>query len=82
MAHQARIVVWLDSARMDGARIYQKLYPDKASQINFQEVERSLFPAEVLSFNQQGEGWPDVVFAEPELVAQTIDPQHDFPLRP
>ena len=80
MLHLARIVVWLDSTRMAGARIYQKLYPDKASQINFQEVDRSLFPAELLSFNQQGEGWPDVVFAEPELVAQTIDPQHDFPL--
>jgi multiple sugar transport system substrate-binding protein len=33
-----------------------------------------------LRFNQQGEGWPDVVFAEPNLVAQTIDSQHDFPL--
>jgi ABC-type glycerol-3-phosphate transport system substrate-binding protein len=80
MAHQARIVVWLDSTRMDGANIYQRLFPDKASQIDFQEVNRSQFPAEILRFNQQGKGWPDVVFAEPDLVAQTIDSQHDFPL--
>ena len=79
-AHPAPIVVWLDATRMEGAKIYQRLYPDKASQINFQEVDRSLFPDKVLSFNQQGEGWPDVVFAEPELVAQTSDPKHDFPL--
>ena len=77
---QAPITVWLDSTRMDGALIYQRLFPDKASQIDFQVVDRSQFPAEVLRFNQQGAGWPDVVFAEPELVAQTIDTQHDFPL--
>ncbi len=77
---QVRITVWLDSTRMDGAIIYQRLFPDKASLIDFQEVDRSQFPAEILRFNQQGKGWPDVVFAEPELVAQTIDDQHDFPL--
>ena len=75
-----RITVWLDSTRMEGAKIYQHLFPDKASQIDFVEVDRSQFPLEILHFNQQGQGWPDVVFAEPELVAQTIDQQHDFPL--
>jgi ABC-type glycerol-3-phosphate transport system substrate-binding protein len=65
---------------MDGATIYQTLFPNQASQIDFQIVDRSQFPAEILGFNQQGEGWPDVVFAEPELVAQTIDSQHDYPL--
>ena len=65
---------------MNGAAIYQKLFPNKASQIDFQIVDRSQFPAEILGFNQQGKGWPDVVFAEPELVAQTIDSQHDYPL--
>ncbi len=77
---QVRITVWLNSTRMEGARIYQNLFPDKASQIDFQEVDRTQFPAEVLEFNQQGKGWPDVVFAEPDLVAQTIDDQHNFPL--
>jgi ABC-type glycerol-3-phosphate transport system substrate-binding protein len=77
---QAKITVWLDSTRIHGAKIYQNLFPDKAGEIEFQEVDRSQFPAEVLRFNQQGEGWPDVVFAEPNLVAQTIDSQHDFPL--
>jgi len=77
---QDRITVWLDSTRLDGAQIYQNLFPDKAGQIDFQVVDRSQFPAEVLRFNQQGQGWPDVVFAEPELVARTIDSQHDFPL--
>ena len=79
-APQARITVWLDSTRMDGAKIYQQLFPGKASQMDFQIVDRTQFPAEVLHFNQAGQGWPDVVFAEPELVSQTIDSQHDFPL--
>ena len=79
-APQTKITVWLDSTRMDGATIYQKLFPNKASLIDFQIVDRSQFPAEILGFNQQGSGWPDVVFAEPELVAQTIDSQHDYPL--
>jgi multiple sugar transport system substrate-binding protein len=65
---------------MDGAFIYQRLFPDKASQMDFREVDRNQFPADVLRFNQQGEGWPDVVFAETNLVAQVVDPQHDFPL--
>jgi multiple sugar transport system substrate-binding protein len=77
---RGRITVWLDSDRMDGAFIYQKLFPDKASQMDFREVDRNQFPAEVLRFNQQGEGWPDVVFAETNLVAQVVDRQHDFPL--
>jgi len=65
---------------MDGAKIYQQLFPAQASQMDFQIVDRTQFPAEVLQFNQAGQGWPDVVFAEPELVAQTIDSQHDFPI--
>jgi ABC-type glycerol-3-phosphate transport system substrate-binding protein len=65
---------------MDGATIYQKLFPNKASLIDFEIVDRSQFPAKILGFTQQGKGWPDVVFAEPELVAQTIDSQHDYPL--
>ena len=79
-APQAPITVWLDATRMDGAKLYQKLFPEPAARIDFQEVDRSQFPAEVLRFNQRGQGWPDVVFAEPDLVAQTIDSQHDFPL--
>ena len=79
-APQTKITVWLDATRMEGAKIYQKLFPNKASLIDFQIVDRSQFPAEILGFNQQGNGWPDVVFAEPELVAQTIDSQHDYPL--
>ena len=77
---QSRITVWLDSARMDGAQIYQRLFPDKASLIDFQEVDRNQFPADVLRFNQQGQGWPDVVFAETNLVAQVVDSQHDYPI--
>ena len=75
-----RITIWLNSARMDGALIYQKLFPDKASQMDFREVDRNQFPAEVLRFNQQGGGWPDVIFAETNLVAKVVDPQHDFPI--
>jgi ABC-type glycerol-3-phosphate transport system substrate-binding protein len=80
MAHQARITIWLDSTRLEGAKIFHQLFPEKASLMDFHIVDRTQFPAEVLRFNQAGQGWPDVVFAEPELVAQTIDSQHDFPL--
>jgi ABC-type glycerol-3-phosphate transport system substrate-binding protein len=75
-----RITVWLDSARMDGANIYRKLFPEQAGQMDFREVDRDQFPDAVLRFNQQGAGWPDVVFAETNLVAQVVDSQHDFPL--
>ena len=77
---QPRITIWLDSVRMDGADIYRKLFPEKAAQMDFREVDRDQFPDAVLRFNQQGGGWPDVVFAETNLVAQVVDPQHDFPL--
>jgi ABC-type glycerol-3-phosphate transport system substrate-binding protein len=79
-APQAKITVWLDSTRMEGAAIYRRLFPEKAGRMDFREVDRAKFPAEVLRFNEQGEGWPDVVFAEPNLAAQTIDSRHDFPL--
>jgi multiple sugar transport system substrate-binding protein len=65
---------------MDGAKIYRQLFPDKAAQIDFQVVDRNQLPAQVLRFNQQGSGWPDVVFAETNLIAQTVDSQHDFPI--
>ncbi len=79
-ASQTRITVWLDDTRMDGANIYRQLFPDKASQIEFQVVDRSQFPAEILRFNQRGQGWPDVVFAETNLIARTVDSNHDYPL--
>ncbi len=75
-----RITIWLDSVRMDGAGIYRKLFPEKAAQMDFREVDRDQFPDAVLRFNQQGGGWPDVVFAETNLVARVVDSQHDFPL--
>ncbi|MGZ3431063.1 MAG: hypothetical protein ACXWN0_04785 [Isosphaeraceae bacterium] len=48
-APQARITVSLDSTRMDGARIYQQLFPGKAAQIDFQVVDRDRFPAQPTS---------------------------------
>ncbi len=79
-APAAGITVWLDGTRLAGARAYQKLYPEKAALIDFKEVDRGQFPAQILKFNQQGKGWPDVVFAEPDLVAQVADAEHDFAL--
>jgi hypothetical protein len=37
---------------MDDASIYQKLFPNKAIQIDFQIVDRPQFPAEILRVNQ------------------------------
>ena len=43
-------------------------------------VDREQFPAKVLLFNNTNQGWPDVVFAEPRLVARVADAAHNFPL--
>jgi ABC-type glycerol-3-phosphate transport system substrate-binding protein len=75
-----RITVWLDSARMEGAGIYRRLFPEKAARMDFREVDREGFPDAVLEYNRQGGGWPDVVFAETNLIARTVDAEHDFPL--
>lgn len=77
---QSRITVWLDPVRMEGAAIYSRLFPEKAVWLDFRNVDRTRFPEEILEFNRQGGGWPDVVFAETNLVARTVDPGHDFPL--
>ena len=42
-------------------------------------VDRGTFPAKVLLFKNTGRGWPDVVFPEPNLVAQVADASRDFP---
>jgi ABC-type glycerol-3-phosphate transport system substrate-binding protein len=34
----------------------------------------------VLLFNNTGKGWPDVIFAEPDIVGRVADDQHDYPL--
>lgn len=72
------IVIWIDPVREPAVLTYQELFPDRP--ISFEFVDRVEFPAQVLLFNTAGEGWPDVIFAEPELLAQAADAQHDYPL--
>lgn len=76
----APITVWIDDTRKPLVEAFKKKYPEKAALIKEEVVDRGQFPAKVLLFNNTGKGWPDVVFAEPNLVAQVADAAHDYPL--
>jgi multiple sugar transport system substrate-binding protein len=76
----APITVWVDDPRQPAIAAYIKAHPDKASLIKSVTVDREQFPAKVLLFNNTKSGWPDVVFAEPRLVARVADAAHNFPL--
>jgi ABC-type glycerol-3-phosphate transport system substrate-binding protein len=74
----AEVTVWVDTTRLDGVKLYQTKHPD--AKLKIVTVDRGQFPAKVLLFNNTNQGWPDVVFAEPNLVAQVADAAHHFPL--
>ncbi len=74
------ITVWIDADRMTAVKDYEAAHPGSASLIHAVVVDRTQFPAKVLLENNIGSGWPDVVFAEPNLVAQVSDAAHHFPL--
>ena len=75
----AEINVWVDATRLEAVEKYQELHPDVADLIRVSTVDRQEFPAKVLLFNNTGEGWPDVVFAEPSIVSRVADEAHSFP---
>lgn len=77
---KAPLVVWIDQDRQPYIDAYKKANPDKAALIQETIVDREQFPAKVLLFNNTGQGWPDVVFAEPRLVGRVADAAHQFPL--
>ncbi len=70
--------VWIDPPREKAVTLYLETFPD--ANIEYEFVDRGEFPAQVLLFNAAGEGWPDVMFAEPEILARAADEQHDYPL--
>jgi ABC-type glycerol-3-phosphate transport system substrate-binding protein len=74
------ITIWIDTTRQAAVDAFVKANPDKASLIKTEIVDRAEFAQKVLLFNNTGSGWPDVVFAEPEIVGQVADEQHDYPL--
>jgi multiple sugar transport system substrate-binding protein len=76
----AKITVWIDTTRQAAIDAFTKKYPDKAKLLNVVLVDRGQFPAKVLLFNNTGQGWPDVVFAESSIVGRTADVAHNFPL--
>lgn len=75
----APITVWVDSTREGAVKLYKEKNPDKADKIKIEIADRAQFPAKVLLFNNSGSGWPDVVFAEPEIVGQVADTSRNFP---
>src|SRR5262249_33192246 len=74
----AEITVWVDTTRLDGVKLYKQKHRD--AKLKIVNMDRGQFPAKVLLFNNTSQGWPDVVFAEPNLVAQVADAAHHFPL--
>ncbi len=74
------ITVWIDQPRQPVVDGFKAKYPQYASLINSTVVDRETLPAKTLLFNNTGSGWPDVVFAEPRLVARVSDAAHNFPL--
>jgi ABC-type glycerol-3-phosphate transport system substrate-binding protein len=76
----APITIWIDADRKTAIDEFKKAFPAEASKINAVVVDRNQFPAKVLLENNINKGWPDVVFAEPDLVAQVSDAAHHFPL--
>ena len=76
----APITVWIDQARQPMIDAFLKANPADASLIKAVVVDREQFPSKVLLFNNTNQGWPDVVFAEPRLVARVADAAHNFPL--
>lgn len=75
----AEINVWVDATRLPAVEKFQELHPDVADLIRISTVDRGEFPAKVLLFNNSGSGWPDVVFAEPSIVARVSDEAHSYP---
>ncbi|MGW5365910.1 ABC transporter substrate-binding protein [Actinopolymorpha pittospori] len=74
------LVVVVDSTRLEGVQKYQKLHPDVPLRIQV-FADRSAIPTRVLLDNYAADGgWPDVFFAEPNIVARTADRVHDYPL--
>ncbi len=76
----APITVWIDADRMTAINEFKQAFPAQASKIHAVVVDRNQFPAKVLLENNINNGGPDVVFAEPDLVAQVSDAAHHFPL--
>lgn len=79
-AQESPIVIWIDTTRQAAVDAYIAANPDKADLIQTEIVDRAEFAQKVLLFNNTGKGWPDVVFAEPDIIARVADEQHDYPL--
>lgn len=77
---KAPIVVWIDDVRQTGIDLFKKHNPDVAHLIKEEIQNRGELPTKVLLWNNINEGWPDVVFAEPDIVQAIADPAHDYPM--
>jgi ABC-type glycerol-3-phosphate transport system substrate-binding protein len=76
----APVTVWIDADRQPAFDAYVKAHPDKANLLKAVQVDREQLPAKTLLFNNTNQGWPDVVFAEPRIVARVADAAHHLPL--
>jgi ABC-type glycerol-3-phosphate transport system substrate-binding protein len=76
----APITVWYDAARQPAVDKWIATHPDQVDLVKFELADRGVFAQKVLLFNNIGKGWPDVVFAEPNIVMYVADPAHDYPM--
>ncbi len=76
----APVTVWIDADRQPAFDAYVAAHPDKADLLTAVTVDREQLPAKTLLFNNTDQGWPDVVFAEPRIVARVADAAHHLPL--
>ena len=74
------ITVWIDQPRQPAIDAFIKANPAAKNAVKAVIVDREQFPSKVLLFNNTGSGWPDVVFAEPRLVARVADQAHNYPM--
>jgi multiple sugar transport system substrate-binding protein len=74
----ATIEVWVDATRIETMDMFAEAFPEKAALINVSQSNRGQFADQMLFFNNVGEGWPDVVFAEPWIVSQLADAAHNW----
>ena len=76
----APITVWIDDVRQTGIDLFKKNNPDVADLIHEEIQNRGELPTKVLLWNNINEGWPDVVFAEPDIVQTIADSAHNYPM--
>jgi multiple sugar transport system substrate-binding protein len=74
----APIKVWVDSERQRQADMFVNQFPEKGKLIEFIADDLSTLSQKMLFWNNVGGGWPDMVWAQPEVAHLLNTQQFDF----